>query len=79
MTENEENITAASGLLSSKFWRILLVIISVFLLFAGPTYVVYGLGVLLKVNLAASFGTGFALFAVGFVLMWYLVRNKVIQ
>ncbi len=78
MTENEENTTVESGLVSSKFWRVLLTIISVFMIFAGPTYVIYGLVILLKVNLVASFGVGFFLFAVGLVLMRYLVHKKVI-
>jgi uncharacterized membrane protein len=78
MTENEENKTVGNDFISSKFWRILLVIISVIMIFAGPTYVIYGLAVLLKVDLAASFATGFILFAIGLVLMWYLVRKKVI-
>ena len=79
MTENEEKETVGNGFMSSKFWRILLVIISVILIFAGPTYVIYGLAVLLRVNLAASFVMGFILFAIGLVLMWYLVRKKVIS
>ena len=78
MTENEENTTAETGLLSSKFWRTLLIVLSVFLIFAGPTYVIYGLAVLLNINLLASFLTGFILFAAGLALMWYLVRHKVI-
>jgi hypothetical protein len=78
MSKKEENLTAQSGMLSSKFMRTLLVIVSVFLIFAGPTYFIYGLAVLLGVNLAASFAAGFVLFVIGLVLMWYLVRNKVI-
>lgn len=79
MTENEEKETVGNGFVSSKFWRVLLVIISVIMIFAGPTYVIYGLVVLLGVNLAASFATGFILFAIGLVLMWYLVRKKIIS
>jgi hypothetical protein len=68
-----------SDLLSSKFWRTLLTLLSVFLIFAGPTYVVYALAVLLEVNLVASFAVGFVLFALGLVLMWYLVKKKAIE
>jgi hypothetical protein len=78
MTENEEETTFEGGLVSSKFMRVLLTIVSVFLIFAGPTYVIYGLAVLLSVNLAASFAIGFVLFAIGLVLMRYLVQKKVI-
>ncbi len=79
MTKNGENQTTFSGLLSSKFWRILLTLASVLLIFAGPTYGIYALAILLKVNLAASFAVGFVLFAAGIGLMWYLLRNKVIE
>jgi len=78
MTENEENTTVESGIVSSKFWRTVLVIVSVFLIFAGPTYVIYGMVILLKLNLVASFTIGFVLFAVGLVLMRYLVHKKVV-
>ncbi len=78
MTENEENQITGTGFLDSKFGRALLTIISVILIFAGPTYIIYGLAVILNVNLAASFAVGFVLFAVGLVLMWYLSRKKII-
>ena len=79
MSENEENKSVDSDLMSSKLWRTLLILVSVFLIFAGPTYVIYALAVLLDVNLAASFATGFVLFALGLVLMWYLVKKKAIE
>ena len=79
MTENDENQTVDSGLISSKFGRVLLTIVSVFLIFAGPTYGIYALAIILKVNMAASFLTGFILFAIGIVLMRYLVKKKIIS
>ncbi len=80
MTENEENTTVEeSSLLSSKLWRTLLTIVSVFLTFAGPTYMIYALAVTLKVDVAASFAVGFVLMAIGLVLMWYLVKKKIIE
>lgn len=72
-------MTETQTLLSSKFWRTLLTLVSVILIFAGPTYGIYALAVLLKVNLAVSVATGFVLFAVGMMLMWYLMKNKVIE
>jgi len=72
-------MTEIHTLISSKFWRTLLTLVSVILIFAGPTYGIYALAVLLKVNLAVSFATGFILFAVGMMLMWYLIKNKVIE
>ncbi len=79
MTEKDDIKTTDSGMLSSKFARVLLTIVSVFLVFAGPTYVVYGLFVALKVSLDVSLVTGFILFIVGMVMMRYLVRKKIIS
>ena len=36
MTENEENVNVTG--IYSKFWRITLVILSMLLIFVGPTY-----------------------------------------
>jgi len=65
--------------LSSKFWRTFLIVLAVFLTFAGPTYVVYALLTVLKMNYFVSMASGFALFMVGLVLIWYLIRRKVIS
>jgi len=73
MTQNEEN-----SFIASKFGRTLLTILSVFLIFAGPTYVIYGLAVLLNMNLAASFAVGIVLFIIGLVIMRLLVQKKVV-
>ena len=77
MTENEE-IDAATGFMASKFGKVLITIVSVFLIFAGPTYVVYGLSVLVGVNGYAAFAVGFVLFIIGLVMMRYLLKNKVV-
>ena len=74
MTENEDN----KSFMSSKFGRTLLTIIAVFLIFAGPTYIIYGLAVVLSVNLAASFAIGLVLFIVGLIMMRVLVQKKII-
>ncbi len=79
MTQNDETKTVQGGFVSSKFGRVLLTIISVVLVFAGPTYGIYGLAIVLKVDGYASFGIGFALLIVGLVLMRYLVQKKVIS
>jgi capsule polysaccharide export protein KpsE/RkpR len=81
MVESDESIESNNVSrfdVSSKFWRILLVIVSVFLVFAGPTYVSYLLFDILNVNYIASVVVGFALFIVGILLMWFLVRKKII-
>jgi hypothetical protein len=78
MTQPQRNKTVDSSFLNSKIGKVVLTIVSVFLIFAGPTYVVYGLAVIINVDLAASFAVGFVLFIIGLVMMRYLVKNKVI-
>ena len=78
MTENQENQTIDTGFLNSKFGRTLLTIISVVLIFAGPTYVIYGLAVILKMNLVASFAIGFVLLIIGLVMMRYLAKKNIV-
>ena len=76
MTENEEyeNVTG----IYSKFWRITLVIVSMFLIFVGPTYVPYAMVKVLKIQYFVSIGAGIILFIVGMVLMLFLIRKKLI-
>ncbi len=78
MTEDEE--TGSSGMidLESKFWRTTLLIVSVVLIFAGPTYVPYVLYDILHLNYIATIVTGIVLLAVGLLMMAYLIRKKVI-
>ena len=78
MTENEE--TGSTGMinLESKMWRTTLLIVSVLLIFAGPTYVPYVLSSILNLDYVASTVVGIVLLIVGLVLMGYLIRKKVI-
>jgi hypothetical protein len=78
MVENDENDNVSRFDLNSKFMRVFLILLSVFLIFAGPTYISYVLFDALKVNYVASVVSGFALFIVGLLLMLYLVRKKII-
>ena len=78
MVENNENDNVSRFDLNSKFMRVFLILLSVFLIFAGPTYISYVLFDALKVNYVASVVSGFALFIVGLLLMLYLVRKKII-
>lgn len=64
--------------LDSKFWRTSLLILAVLLVFAGPTYVPYVLNGLLNVNYVASVVVGLVLLVIGLVLVYFLVRKKVI-
>jgi hypothetical protein len=76
MTENNENEEV--GGLDSKFWRITLTIIAVFLIFVGPTYIPYLLSDILKVDYIASIVVGAVLFIAGIVMLLFLIRKKVI-
>jgi hypothetical protein len=78
MSEIDESNNVGRFDVSSKFWRIFLVVVAVFLIFAGPTYVSYLLFNILKVNYIASVVSGFVLFIIGFLLMLFLVRKKII-
>jgi hypothetical protein len=74
-TQKKKNILDPS----SRLWKTFLVVLAVFLTFAGPTYIVYALLTILKLNFAIAMISGFALFIAGLVLMWYLIKNKVIS
>jgi len=69
MTENNVN---------SKFLRVLLIIVTVVLIFAGPTYVPYILSAILNLNYVVSMVSGFALFIVGLILTLFLIRKKIV-
>jgi hypothetical protein len=78
MVENDENNAVGRFDVSSKFTRVLLILVSVILIFAGPTYVSYVLADVLNVNYVASVASGFALFILGVLLLWFLIRKKVV-
>ncbi|MCW4054540.1 MAG: hypothetical protein NWE84_06435 [Candidatus Bathyarchaeota archaeon] len=78
MVENDENNNVDRFDLNSKFMRILLVLVTALLIFAGPTYFSYLLFDVLKVNYIASVVAGFALFIAGLLLMLFLIRKKII-
>ena len=75
MTDKEDlKVTGIYG----KFWRITLVIVSMLLIFVGPTYVPYLMANILKIDYFISIGAGFLLFIVGMVFMLFLIRKKLI-
>ena len=78
MAENDENSSVGGFDVSSKFMRVLLIIVSVFLIFTGPTYVSYFLFNILNVNYVASVVSGIALFIAGLLLMLFLIRKKIV-
>lgn len=78
MVETDENNNIGKFDVNSKFMRVLLIIVSVFLIFVGPTYFSYLLFDVLNLNYVASIVSGFALFIAGLLLMWFLIRKKII-
>jgi hypothetical protein len=74
MTETEENMNIGTY---SKFTRISLVIVSMLLIFVGPTYVPYAMDKV-NVNGFVTAGVGALLFIVGIAFMFYLVKKKII-
>lgn len=80
MTEKKQKSKSTRLDLNSKFWKTFFIVLAVFLTFAGPTYIVYVVFLkILKMDYAVSMASGFALFIVGLVLMWYLIKRKVIS
>jgi len=76
MTEKKPQ--TKTGLIGSKYMKMLLVIVMAILLFGGP-YMVYVLYSVLKVRFIISGGVGFGAVFLGLVLMWYLIKKKVIS
>jgi hypothetical protein len=77
MTENNENIQDSG--IDSKFMKIALTVVAVFLIFVGPTYIPYLLSDILKINYIASVAVGLVLLIVGLLMVFYLIKKKVIQ
>ena len=77
MTENNENLQVSG--LDSKFMKVAMTIVSVFLMFVGPTYAPYLMSDVLKIDYVASALVGAVLFIVGLVLLVFLIRKKVIE
>ncbi len=79
MTEEEKETKGFGGFsVESKFWKTFLVLLAVFLVFIGPTYLVYLAINVLNLDLAIAASTGFLLLLVGLVLILFLVRKRII-
>ena len=74
----QETKETGTGLMSSKYWRLLLVILAGLFTFGAP-YVTYLSSSLLKGGVFFSFTGGFLSLIIGLLLIWYLVKNKVIK
>jgi hypothetical protein len=80
MSEEKKVIKEARKFdLSSKFWRTLLLVLAAFLVFLGPTYVVYVLNIILEINYAVSMASGFAIFIAGLALIVYLIKKGIVS
>jgi hypothetical protein len=79
MSEEKQKTEGSSRLnLSSKYWRVFLVVLAAVLTFGGP-YAVYVFTKAFELNYSVSITAGFVLFAAGLILIWYLIRKKVIS
>jgi hypothetical protein len=79
MAEKKEKSKSSRLDLNSKFWKSFLIILAALLTFVGPTYMVYALLKILKMDYFVSMASGFALFIVGLVLILYLIKRKVVS
>jgi hypothetical protein len=79
MAKEEQKSGSGTSNLSSKFLRTFLIVLTVFLMFVGPTYIAYVLLNVLELSYVVSMGFGFGLFIVGFVLLLYLIKKGVIK
>jgi hypothetical protein len=77
MTEDYENVQVSG--FESKFVKVAMTIVAVFLIFIGPTYIPFLMSDVLKADYIASIGLGAVLFIVGLAVLVYLIRKKVIQ
>lgn len=73
----EEAEEAKAGRLSSKYWKMLLIVIAGILTFGAP-YVAFSASHYMKRGVFFSFTGGFLSLALGLILTWYLVKKKVI-
>jgi len=76
MTEEKQQIKP--GMLESKYWKVVFTIIAAVLTFGSP-YLVYVMTSALDMGWFISIGSGGVLFMVGLVLIWYLIKKKVIS
>jgi hypothetical protein len=75
MTERNKDMNV--DVTYSKFTKVAFIVISMLLIFAGPTYVPYVMGKV-SINGYVSTGVGALLFIVGMAFMMFLVKKKVI-
>jgi hypothetical protein len=67
-----------AGFFNSKYWRMLLVLVMGLLLFGAP-YAAYAFISIAHMRFIYSTGLALGALLLGLLLMWYLVRKKVIS
>lgn len=76
--EPEETVQQPKiGMLESKFWRTIIVIIAGILVFGGA-YLAYLMINVLNIDYAVGMVSGLVLFIIGLILIIYLIRKKAI-
>jgi uncharacterized membrane protein HdeD (DUF308 family) len=76
MTEINETQVDVSG--QSKIAKVSLLIISVLLIFIGPTYIPYLIGNIAHAGAVAADVVGFLLFLAGIGMLVYVLRKKIV-
>lgn len=66
------------GQIESKFMRVFLIMVGAVFVFAGPTYLPLILVDVLNIDYAISMSVGFVVFLLGFFVLLYLARKRVI-
>ncbi len=66
------------GQIESKFMRVFLIMVGTVFVFAGPTYLPLILVDVLNIDYAISMSVGFVVFLLGFFVLLYLARKRVI-
>ncbi len=74
MTETEQTVNVGSY---SKLTKVSTMIISMLLIFGGPTYVPYAMSQV-GINDYVQVGVGGALFLVGILFLMYIVNKKIV-
>ena len=74
----QETKETPMGMISSKYWKLLLIILAGLFTFGAP-YVVYLANKVLKRGILFSFTGGLLSLIIGLVLLWYLIKIKVIS
>jgi hypothetical protein len=74
---SEDKLQTKAGNNGSKYVKVVLVVVMAFLLFGGP-YAAYTLINILHASYVISTIGSFAMIIAGLVLMWYLIKKKII-